>query len=535
MKSLRLALLLCSFALCGITSVPAQDLSLEADKQETQKYLNTITSDELREHLTFIASDDFEGRETGERGQKMAADYIARHFFDRGLTGPVADNPNPYFQKMEFISRSIREARLGNDNHQLTYPEDFMVSNNFSQPAEEVELVFAGYAIDREEYSDLEGLDLEGKAAVIIDGAPRDEDGQPLFSDLKGVQQRIGKLFERGASYIVLTYPTQEEFRSKFQLLKGYFGQPALYLKGDEPQLAQKGYFVAAPEALAQLFGISSRAYFKTLEKAAKKQEPAGGAFATRVTMEADLEDRRVTSENVLGYLEGTDLKEELIVLTAHYDHVGINEGEVYNGADDDGSGTVGLLEIVDAFAQAAEAGDRPRRSVLFMTVTGEEKGLFGSKYYTQNPIFPLEQTVTNLNVDMIGRIDPDHQEEEEDYVYIIGSNMLSTDLHRIHTAVSQTYFPDFLMDYRYNTKDDPNRFYYRSDHYNFAKNNIPVIFYFNGTHEDYHQASDTPDKIEYELLARRAQLIFATAWEIANRDQRPAVDKAPQKSSSDK
>lgn len=251
-----------------------------------------------------------------------------------------------------------------------------------------------------------------------------------------------------------------------------------------------------------------------------------GGLYSTTVDLSYQLMDKGIVSENVLGFMEGTDLRDEIVVITSHYDHVGVNGGEVYNGADDDGSGTVGVLEIANAFAQAVEEGNRPRRSILFMTVTGEEKGLLGSKYYTDNPIFPLAKTVTNLNIDMIGRVDPDHEEKNSDYVYIIGSNMLSSELDDIHKKVSTEYFQGMQMDYKYNTKDDPNRFYYRSDHYNFAKNNIPIIFYFNGTHADYHQASDTPDKINYPLLAKRAQLVFSTAWEIANRNLAPKVDR---------
>lgn len=231
-------------------------------------------------------------------------------------------------------------------------------------------------------------------------------------------------------------------------------------------------------------------------------------------------------SENVVAYIEGSEFPDQIVVISAHYDHVGMDaEGNVYNGADDDGSGTVSILEIAEAFKDAVKDGYRPRRSILFLHVTGEEKGLLGSDYYTKNPIFPLENTVTDLNTDMIGRIDPAH-EDNPNYIYLIGSDKLSKDLHELSEEVNKKY-TQFDLDYTYNDDNDPNRFYYRSDHYNFAKHNIPVIFYFNGTHADYHQLTDTPDKIEYELLARRAKLIFYTAWEVANRDERLVVDKA--------
>ena len=231
-------------------------------------------------------------------------------------------------------------------------------------------------------------------------------------------------------------------------------------------------------------------------------------------------------SENVVAFIKGSEFPEEIMVISAHYDHVGMDsEGNIYNGADDDGSGTVSILEIAEAFKEAQNDGYQPRRSILFLHVTGEEKGLLGSDYYTKNPIFPLENTVTDLNTDMIGRIDPKH-EDNPNYIYLIGSDKLSTQLHELSEEVNNKY-TQFDLDYTYNDENDPNRFYYRSDHYNFAKHNIPVIFYFNGTHADYHQPTDTPDKIEYDLMARRAQLIFYTAWEVANRDERLVVDKA--------
>jgi len=204
-----------------------------------------------------------------------------------------------------------------------------------------------------------------------------------------------------------------------------------------------------------------------------------------------------VKGQNIIGYIEGTDLKNELLVITAHYDHLGIhNDTLIYNGADDDGSGTVAIMEIAQAFMLAKKEGNGPRRSVLIMPVSGEEKGLLGSKYYTDNPIYSLENTIANLNVDMIGRIDDNYT--HPNYVYLIGSDRLSTELHNISESINSKHF-NLELDYKYNQEDDPNRYYYRSDHYNFAKNNIPVIFYFNGIHADYHQTSDTEYKIYFD------------------------------------
>ena len=229
-------------------------------------------------------------------------------------------------------------------------------------------------------------------------------------------------------------------------------------------------------------------------------------------------------SENVIAFIKGTEKPDEYVVLSAHYDHLGIKGELIFNGADDDASGTTALMEIAEAFKKAANSGHGPKRSVVFLHATGEEEGLYGSKYYIEHPIFPLENTVANLNIDMVGRFDKKHAENPE-FVYLIGADKLSTELHELSEAMNKKYM-NLELDYTYNDENDPNRFYYRSDHYNFAKNGIPIIFYFNGTHADYHKATDTADKIRFDLLQKRAQLVFYTAWEIANRKERLRVDK---------
>tara|TARA_R110002073_G_scaffold139232_2_gene289261 strand:+ start:39101 stop:40036 length:936 start_codon:yes stop_codon:yes gene_type:complete len=228
-------------------------------------------------------------------------------------------------------------------------------------------------------------------------------------------------------------------------------------------------------------------------------------------------------SENVVAFIKGSETPEEYIVISAHYDHVGMDDDVIYNGADDDASGTSAVMLIAAAFQKAVEEGNGPKRSLIFLNVTGEEAGLFGSLFYTEFPIFPLVNTIANLNIDMIGRVDEAHKENPE-FVYLIGSDKLSSELHDLSEAAN-TKYTNLQLDYTYNDENDPNRFYYRSDHYNFAKNNIPVIFYFNGVHEDYHKPTDTADKIRYDLLKKRAQLVFYTTWELANRDERIEVD----------
>jgi len=240
--------------------------------------------------------------------------------------------------------------------------------------------------------------------------------------------------------------------------------------------------------------------------------------------MELNIKGEMVKTENVAAIIEGSEFPDEYIVISSHLDHVGIQNGMIHNGADDDGSGSVSLLEIAEAFQEAAAAGQGPKRSILFLHVTGEEKGLLGSAYYANNPLYPLANTMVNLNVDMIGRLDPKREDKDPNYIYLIGADKISQELHDISEATNKRY-TQIKLDYTFNDDKDPNRFYYRSDHYNFAKKNIPVIFYFNGTHEDYHAPGDTPDKINYEMLAKRSQLIFHTAWELANRNDRIKIN----------
>jgi hypothetical protein len=240
--------------------------------------------------------------------------------------------------------------------------------------------------------------------------------------------------------------------------------------------------------------------------------------------MNKDSDEKLPNSENIWAFIEGSEKPDEIVVVSAHYDHVGVKNGEVYNGADDDGSGTVALLEIAQAFQKAKKEGHGPKRSILILHMTGEEHGLYGSSYYSENPLFPIANTVADVNIDMVGRRDDLHK-DSNNYVYLIGSDYLSTDLYKICEDVNSKYV-HLNLDYKFNDRKDPNRFYYRSDHYNFAKHGIPVVFLFNGVHEDYHQATDEVSKIEFDALSKRAQLGFSIAWEIANRDKRIIVDK---------
>ncbi|MBC7865269.1 MAG: M28 family peptidase, partial [Bacteroidia bacterium] len=258
--------------------------------------------------------------------------------------------------------------------------------------------------------------------------------------------------------------------------------------------------------------------------KLQKKKTPDNFELSALVKLKTGQGQEKLSAENVLGYVEGSDLKSELVIVTAHYDHLGKHDGVVYNGADDDGSGTVAVMQLARAFAEAKKQGKGPRRSMLFMCVAGEEKGLLGSDYYSRHPVFDLKKTVADLNIDMIGRLDEKHK-NNSNYIYIIGSDMLSTALHSINENANKTYV-NLELDYLYNSTTDANRYYYRSDHYNFAKHNIPVIFYFNGVHADYHKETDEVQKIDFKKMEKIASLVFFTAWELSNRDERIKVDK---------
>jgi len=259
----------------------------------------------------------------------------------------------------------------------------------------------------------------------------------------------------------------------------------------------------------------------KTLADKIKNGEIASKTYPAEIDLEFSKQSKMAKASNVIGVLEGTDLKDEYVFITAHYDHLGKRDTVIYYGADDDGSGTTGVLEIAEAFVKAKAAGKGPRRSIVFMTVSGEEKGLWGSGYYGNNPIFPLEKTTVDLNIDMIGRNDASRKVgDSTNYVYVVGDDKISSDLKVISEGMNKQYV-NMELDYKFNDPKDPNRIYFRSDHYNFAAKGVPIIFYYDGMlGADYHRPTDTPEKIQYELFAKRAKLVFFTAWEMANRNE---------------
>jgi hypothetical protein len=378
----------------------------------------------------------------------------------------------------------------------------------------QTEVIFAGSGSEK----DFENLDVKGKSVMVIN---TDRPGRAKAHELAK---------EKGVNLIFfIAANSDDEHKSNIKSYSHYFSKPKIALDKEENNSDDMlGLFYISPSLAGEILNQSFENLTKTIDDfKAGKSNALKKIKSKEVSYKVDFESKKIKSENVLGYLEGTDLKDEVIIITSHYDHVGIIDGKIYNGADDDGSGTVAVMDIAEAFVNAKADGNGPRRSILFMNVTGEEKGLLGSAYYASNPVFPLENTVVNLNIDMIGRIG-NREIETTNYVFLIGSDRLSSELHNISEDMNNTYTKMYL-DYTFNDESHPERFYYRSDHWNFAKNGIPIIFYFSGVHEDYHKHTDTVDKIEFDMLQKRAQLVFYTAWEIANRDARLVVDKKPE------
>ena len=462
---------------------------MSQDKQAA-KFAKTITTKDLKDRLSVLAHDSLEGRDTGSKGQWIAASYIADHFQSIGLEA-VVNTPSglSYFQTFNLQQSTLNKVYLRRGEEQKKNLEDFLYYSRSETLGEEfIQLIYIDQ-IDKQH-------DYKNKFVVF---STEDKDWEKMVSELESYEP---------AGFVVIN-KDEEAFQFTLKRYSNYFNRPTIRKSFDNN--GEKILMVNT--SIAQwMFELENSALSHGLQ--------------TQLIFNADMLIEPLKTANVLGYLKGLEKPDELIVVTSHYDHVGIMNGQIYNGADDDGSGTSTVMEIAEAFASAAEKGKGPKRSILFMCVTGEEKGLLGSEYYTENPIFPLEQTVTNLNIDMVGRVDPKYEEQgNPNYIYVIGSDKLSQELHDLHESIN-TNTEKLTLDYTYNDENDPNRFYYRSDHYNFAKNNIPIIFYFNGTHADYHKPTDTIEKIQFDKMQKIARLIYYTAWEIANREGRITADK---------
>ena len=497
----------------------------EATKEDVVNYASSITQDELKDHLYVYASDEFEGRDTGDPGQKKAVEYIKKQYEAMGVKPVIEGN---YFQKVPLnVIKTPKVSIINNDKSFNNFDDYISLGSASSSTVSASEIVYAGFGIDDDRYSNYTNLNVKGKIVVIKNGEPKDKYGNHVITgDKEASKWSNGRQELSSKSNIAKVKGAKALFIMNDDLFNKY----ARYFKGLETRGTNRLSLPVKKDTESDMyqFLISSKMGKSLIANIEKSDKPSYEKAKFEMIFEASSESK--PSENVAAMIKGSEKPDEYIIISSHLDHIGVDaDGEVFNGADDDGSGTVAMLEIAEAFKTAADNGHGPKRSIIFLHVTGEEKGLLGSRYYTDyEPLVPLENTITDLNIDMIGRIDP-KREGDRNYIYLIGSDKLSTDLHNISEQVNKQYV-NIELDYKYNAENDPNRFYYRSDHYSFAKNNIPVIFYFNGTHADYHKISDTPDKINYDLLENRSRLIFHTAWEVANREKRLVVDKIEEK-----
>ncbi|MFI5172035.1 MAG: M28 family peptidase [Chitinophagales bacterium] len=521
-----------SFLIIALIAFSAT-FSFAQNEDPSVKYANTIRAEELKVHLTFLAN-KCEGRETGKPGIIKAANYILDQFGKNGLT-EVYEYPGAKYgfarqQEYPLIEFGWNTASIATKKDIFILMQDFYgyagANNSSNFTADDI--VFLGYGIDDSVYSDYKNVNVKGKVVIVAGGEPS-ANGISLLTKTEEMskwttdwRKKVNAATENGVKCLLMIDSNTEAVLADKQW-RSFLEGTLLKLKSEYKEPEYCNSFFISQSMAEKLLGKKKKFLGKYIDKIDQTFLPASFSAPATLVININKLEKEVFASNVLGFVEGTDLKDEVVIVSAHYDHLGIRDSVVYNGADDDGSGTVAILEIAEAILEAKINGEGPRRSVLFVAFSGEEKGLLGSKSYVEQPAFPLANTVADLNIDMIGRVDEKHK-DDSNYIYIIGSDFLSTQLHSINEAAAKNY-TDLDLDYTFNSTTDPNRFYYRSDHYNFAKNNIPVIFYFNGTHADYHAPTDDVEKINFGLLEERTKLVFHTLWILANQDARIKVD----------
>lgn len=491
-------------------------LPVLANAQKKNKFAikaaNAITVADLKDHLYTIASKEMEGRDTPSPGLEKAADYIANYLKSLGYAPGNKDSYKMYYPL--YRDASVK-SNLNINGEPIQYDGDYQNFNgpiNFGSSFSEI--IFAGYGIKDSSRNDFEGFDLKGKLVLVLDGVPtgyKPSGNQRSFMSPASAFGKMNSAKNLGASGILIIY---NNFPRKPMNMQARWSTR-------NPSEIEEAPFVAFSVS-NKVADIIMRQDAKDLYANAKAGTLKAKTYPASVKIEYHKEIETAKAPNVVAIMEGTDKKDEYVLVTAHMDHLGKRgDSIIYYGADDDGSGTVGVLSIAKAFAEAKAMGKAPRRSIVIMTVSGEEKGLWGSAYYAEHPIYPLDKTTVDLNIDMIGRMDDTRKiGDSTNYVYVVGDDKLSTDLKKISEGVNKKY-TKMELDYKFNDPKDPNRIYFRSDHYNFASKGVPVIFYYDGMLDaDYHKPTDTPDKINYELLRKRAQLVFYTGWEMANRNE---------------
>lgn len=516
------------------------------------EYSELITPEFLRTHLEVLAHDSLMGRDTGSEGERMAASYIINQYEEWGVKpkGTVG-YLQPFMLNAErtdslvYRTYSIAEndtTWLSRSIEGQSSATDFMRLFGGSAPLEG-EVIFGGFGVNDPE-RDVNHLNQEkmaGNWVLIFEELPHIVNGDTLINPQINNNARIGGILGQMNADGVLIIPdmTQEEYLETAALNSVTMSSASnfrlQYLDdGRSAQGFPKAYTMISPAKAAEMLGFNSVEELFNYRDNLKSDITGFSSYSTDLQLKYEQFDGTVEKEsnNVIAYIEGghPELKEEIIVLLAHYDHTGISMPDehgdmINNGADDNGSGTVALLNIAHAMQQAVNTGLRPDRSVLFLHVSAEEKGLLGSRYYSDHPVIPIENTAASFNADMIGRSDDRNIEKgDTDYVYLIGGHLISSELENMVIKANNQSVSMRLDDY-YNDLNDPNQLYRRSDHWNFGRLEVPFVFFFTGLHEDYHRPGDTIDKIDFEKLSRITKLIHASTIKVANAETRPAVD----------
>jgi hypothetical protein len=540
----RLFLFLLSITLLVPSAALAQDVKISAAER---KIAETINADQLSNWLHFVASDAMAGRDTPSMGLDVTAEFLKMNLQKWGFK-PAGDN-GTFFQTMAMTRESIDPEKtlitLGGQTYKLN-DDFFKIGGNGT--VENAGMVFGGngWMVRSKNYDALSGVDVTGKIVVLYsDGFPS---GRAMTQLPKGITQAdltgtrgtdyadpMTNARAKGAAGVLLIASPQAQ--QGWSNIRGFFSRGSLYMD----RLREGGTTTALPGMLiSETLGTAILAG----ESGTKSSETAFLINKT-ATVSAVAKKEALKTQNVVAVWEGSDplLKNEMIAVGAHYDHVGTNpnapgDDKIWNGADDDGSGTVGVLAIAEALAKSKV---RPKRSILFVWHAGEEKGLLGAEYFNKFPTVDIKNVVAQLNIDMIGRsknpnnlipCEPARPQKPcndelsgPNEVYMIGSEMMSSTLGAIAKGTNSSYLK---MDYNYKYDDpkDPNRFFFRSDHFHYAQKGIPVIFWFTGVHEDYHQPGDHPDKIDYKKMESITRTIFMTMWKLSDLKERPKVDK---------
>lgn len=499
-------------------------------KTQQQKAVESITAEELKVHLDVIASDEFRGRNTPSQELKIASRYIATWAEFYGLKPLMPDGS--FFQEIPLDVLTIDQAQtrirlvLGNKIRNFSFPDDFGLSGrSLTDMKMAGNVLFVGYGLSspRSGWDDLEGLDLKGKIVVLLD-PDLPEDHRLRTAENRSILYRRSRTIGSKGAAAVLSVISENRERNFSE--KGYFfdNTPRCRLtkelKSIETSSSRQTYLRAEiRHAMAsEILGISGaelKDMFADLRNGI--QVPWRELDHRRLDISIVSGHMKDKTYNVVGWLEGTDeeLKQEYVLFGSHHDHIGSREGKIFNGADDNGSGTVAMLELVQALQI-----HRPKRSVIFVWHTAEEKGLWGSRYFVEKSPVPVENMSAELNMDMICRNDPGQ-------LYIIGTKTLSSELDATVNAVNEKHI-HMTLDYKYESPEHPDNFFFRSDHYPYIQYGIPSIWFFSGTTDDYHQETDTVDRVDFTKMTKVARFAYLTAMAIGNRPRMLQLDIHP-------